>query len=547
MSTNERIKALMADLPLVEELWWKYKGARKPWSAHFKLEGIRQVLPGAVTDVEQLAQPNPESKKVLIFATLHYWIEQAALIALALAGQGHQVSLAYLPYSDWDKGHSKFDLKRQDLYARDVFKPAQHVMQVCSLYKEALEAREHPAEMDAAVRQVSRYDTMYTRQVENVDEQDGLYQFRLQQNSRAAAALWALMQRARPDVLIVPNGTILEMGVAYAVAQELGIQTVTFEFADQRERIWLAQDSQIMTHDTQPLWEALGNQPLPAKARQALMDLYAARKNAKAWGSFARQWQASAQHGGSETRTELSLDERPVALLATNVLGDSLTLGREHISPSMADWIIGTLRYFAANPQAQLVLRVHPGELLTHGTSMLQVIGEAFPELPENVRVIAPGDPTNTYDLVEMADMGLVFTTTVGLEMAMAGLPVIVAGTTHYAGKGFTLDPQSWQEYEALLQSVTADPGIHRLSPSQIEQAWLYAYLFFFEFSLPFPWHLVWLGEDFSTHPMRFVLNPQGQARYARTFSYLVGKPLDWRERGLARLDDIETEAMRAG
>ena len=32
-----------------------------------------------------------------------------------------------------------------------------------------------------------------------------------------------------------------------------------------------------------------------------------------------------------------------------------------------------------------------------------------------------------------------------GMEMAMAGLPVIVAGKTHYAGKGFTIDSPTWQ------------------------------------------------------------------------------------------------------
>ena len=42
-------------------------------------------------------------KKVLIFATLHYWIEHAALLGMALAGLGHEVTLAYLPYANWRK------------------------------------------------------------------------------------------------------------------------------------------------------------------------------------------------------------------------------------------------------------------------------------------------------------------------------------------------------------------------------------------------------------------------------------------------------------
>jgi len=340
-------------------------------------------------------------------------------------------------------------------------------------------------------------------------------------------------------VFIVPNGTILEMGVAYQIARLLGIQTVTFEFADQRERIWIAQDGEIMAHDTSALWEALGNQPLPPAARQAMLDLYAARRNARLWGNFARQWQQAPQEGAQKVRAELRLDARPVALLATNVLGDSLTLGRQRISANMAEWILGTVRYFVEHPQAQLVIRIHPGELLTHGTSMAAVIQAAFPQLPENIHLILPDAKTNTYDIVEIADLGLVYTTTVGMEMAMAGLPVIVAGKTHYAGKGFTIDSPTWQAYTQTLDEILHNPAAFRLSPAQVEQAWLYAYLFFFEFSLPFPWHLLWLGEDFRLRPMHYVLSPEGQARYRQTFGYLAGEPLDWSAHGLARLREL--------
>ena len=67
--------------------------------------------------------------------------------------------------------------------------------------------------------------------------------------------------------------------------------------------------------------------------------------------------------------------------------------------------------------------------------------------MPSNIHLVAAGDPINTYDLVEIADLGLVYTTTVGMEMAMSGVPAIVGGQTHYRGKGFTQDPVSWEEY----------------------------------------------------------------------------------------------------
>jgi len=533
------LKDLFGKFPLTVEAYWALRGRNKKWSAHFELEDLNGVLQQAVRDVLKFQRKTENPRKICVFSTLHYWIEQSMLVALGLAGQGHQVNFAWLPYADWDKEISLFDLRRQDLYTQDVLKPAAQVMRVDSLLNVSQAAGSQPqlpAELQKIVDQVSDYDTQYTLQIEETDLSSPLYQLRLQRNGQAAKAIFDWLQAEKPDLLVIPNGTILELGVAYQVARLLGIETVTFEFADQQERIWLAQNDEIMQHNTADLWNSLGNQPLPEKAKLALTGLFGARKNAHLWGNFARQWQQNPVKGGASVRESLRLDERPMALLATNVLGDSLTLGRQRITQTMAEMIVRTIAYFMRHPEVQLVVRVHPGELKTHGTSMVDVINQAYPELPENIHIIRPEDKTNTYDLMEIADFGLVYTTTVGMEMAMSGLPVIVTGKTHYAGKGFTLDPQTWKEYEQMLEQVSHNPTSERLTPEQVEKAWLYAYLFFFEFSLPFPWHILWLSDDFSNRPMSYVLSDEGQQEYGQTFAYLAGEKLDWAARGLARL-----------
>ena len=540
MSSN--LKDLLGKLPLTVESYWALRGRNKLWSAHYELESLKEVLSDAVEDVQRNQLKADHPRKICVFSTLHYWIEQSMLVALGLAGQAHQVIFAWLPYADWDKEISRFDLRRQDLYTQDVLKPASQVMRLESLLNASLQAGSQPSltpEMQKIVDQVSDYDTQYTLQIEETDFSSPLYQLRRQRNGQAARAIFDWLQMEKPDLLVIPNGTILEMGVAYQVAGLLDIETVTFEFADQQERIWLAQNDEIMQHNTADLWNNLGNQPLPEKAKLVLTNLFGARKNANLWGNFARQWQQNPVKGGASVREGLKLDARPLALLATNVLGDSLTLGRQRITQTMAEMIVKTIGYFNHHPELQLVVRVHPGELKTHGTSMIDVINEAYAELPENIHIIRPEDKTNTYDLMEIADFGVVYTTTVGMEMAMSGLAVIVTGKTHYAGKGFTLDPQTWQEYEHLLDRISQNPAAARLTPEQLEKAWLYAYLFFFEYSLPFPWHILWLHDDFKNRPMHYVLSDEGQNKYGQTFGYLAAERLDWAARGLARLETL--------
>ncbi len=194
----------------------------------------------------------------------------------------------------------------------------------------------------------------------------------------------------------------------------------------------------------------------------------------------------------------------------------------------MEEWIVRTVQYFAGVPEIQLVIRIHPGEVLTHGTSMEDVVRNVLPELPENIRLIGPREEINTYDVMEIADFGLVYTTTVGLEMAMSGIPVVVAGNTHYRARGFTLDPDSWVNYYKILKPLVDAPAKFRLTKEQTELAWRYAYNFFFEYPLPFPWHLVKGWEDYATINLLSALTGDGKKKYEETFLYLVGKPIKW-------------------
>jgi hypothetical protein len=51
-------------------------------------------------------------------------------------------------------------------------------------------------------------------------------------------------------------------------------------------------------------------------------------------------------------------------------------------------------------------------------------------------------------------DVGIVYNSTVGMEMAYRGIPVIVGGDSHYRDLGFTYDPDSQKEYFALLNRI---------------------------------------------------------------------------------------------
>jgi capsule polysaccharide export protein KpsC/LpsZ len=196
----------------------------------------------------------------------------------------------------------------------------------------------------------------------------------------------------------------------------------------------------------------------------------------------------------------------------------------------MTEWITKTVQYFAKRTDVQLVIRVHPGEkLVPQAKSMGTVVREALPELPSHIHVIGALDKINTYDLIEVADVGLAYTTTVGLETVMNGRPVISCGQTHYRGRGITIDPNSWDEYYASLEKVLGDIPAHQMSEKQTEFAWNYAYRFFFEYPRPFPWRLMNFWDDLEVWPLEKVLSNEGMSQFKDTFGFLVGEPFIWK------------------
>jgi len=308
----------------------------------------------------------------------------------------------------------------------------------------------------------------------------------------------------------------------------------------------------VMFHLTDELWAARQKRKLNAEQRAWLESFLAARQGITsgdrvgAAQKFAHLWQKASRAGGDKVRAALGLDRRPVVLLPTNVFGDSATLGRTLFSQSIAEWVRRLVLFFVTRPEVQLVIRIHPAESRSVGPSIVDTIHQAVPSLPEHIHLIAPQGKVNTYDLMEIADLALVYTTTAGLEMAVRGTLVLVSGDAHYRKKGFTLDADTWDEYLDVLEAALADlrgspgssevvpvsargtgPG-QRLTPEQVARAWNYAYCFFAEYPRPFPWHLEKIWSSLEERPLSYVLSPQGRAEYEATFQQMAGAAITW-------------------
>jgi hypothetical protein len=171
----------------------------------------------------------------------------------------------------------------------------------------------------------------------------------------------------------------------------------------------------------------------------------------------------------------------------TNVVWDAQVHFHGTAFPNAVEWVLQTIRYFANRPDLQLIVRIHPGELLGHTRArqtIMEEITKSFSVLPKNVFIVPPESSISTYTLAAQCNAVLIYGTKAGIELAGMGMPVIVAGEAWVRNKGVTLDANSPAEYFEILNRL---PLKDALDKNITERARKYAYHLFFRRMVPLP------------------------------------------------------------
>jgi hypothetical protein len=165
---------------------------------------------------------------------------------------------------------------------------------------------------------------------------------------------------------------------------------------------------------------------------------------------------------------ELGLDtSKPTAVLFSHVLWDANLFYGDDLFEDQEEWLIETIRAAAANPHLNWVVKLHPANVWkrklegqTGELPELEAIRSKLGDLPAHVRLLLPDTDVSTLDLFEVADFAITIRGTVGVEAPVFGVPVVTGGTSHYSGRGFTLDSATQAEYRSLLARLHDEPPL---------------------------------------------------------------------------------------
>lgn len=180
----------------------------------------------------------------------------------------------------------------------------------------------------------------------------------------------------------------------------------------------------------------------------------------------------------------------------TNIYWDVGLSETGNLYKGVIPWVLDTIQMLKDVEGCHLYIKTHPAEVFDSTPSLkgvIQFIRERFPVLPSNITIIPPEFKIKTYTLFPYIDLGVVYNGTLGLEMLLKGIPVVITGLAPYGYLRSTSCPDTIECYREQLSNPAKNivPDINEVE--------LFAYFYFIKALLPWTLTSTAFANDFSS------------------------------------------------
>jgi tetratricopeptide (TPR) repeat protein len=474
-------------------------------------------------------------RRIAIAAFNPHHMQLFFAIACVLFARGHTVDVLWMPCLEFDRNcepEPRYDRWDETLLAREIagFAAAglPGGLRLLDL-REVSPGPDAPSFVEAADRQAYIDLRNHYRNASldvTVEPMRTRKRNRCLKNLDAMRRIATYLAGASVDRMILFNAGVMEYGAAYHVARGMDATVVEWEQGPISNAYYLFSINR--THgdlDMRQLWEADGAKDFTAERRRCVAEWFMRHGRAD-WRGAASRGRHVPDAAGRAVLEELGLDPgKPAVALFPNITWDTATLDREVAFASVADWVLRTVEFFAGHPEWQLVIRTHPVEVSASEEFVGKIVKDRWPELPANIRVVEADARLYSYRLLAAAQLGLYYSGTLALEMAMMGVLALTGARPLIGGFGFTREAATPEAYFDMIAAALADPDGNALTPDEIERAWRYADLYIVQAlkALPWSYQRFW-PSILEEWPMARVLGPEGVAAFDRIFAVFAGE-----------------------
>ena len=293
------------------------------------------------------------------------------------------------------------------------------------------------------------------------------------------------LKELRIDKVLLDDGKKTDWGVMRAAARHLGIPVDVINIGIRGTSVRFTLDRPGCSAASMPGWDRWQHQPLTDVEEQQL-DAYLLRRECVPYEYSQEMWNTapvSSVQARQQLKLPAAIDGKVFAMFPNLGFDAGKTRSGAVAFTSPAEWVITTAEIFRDHPQHHLILKAHPAEHHRQASdSILQILRESVDVLPANIHLVEATSHLTAKSIVELADIVIVYTSTVAVEAAAIGKPVVLVGGGWNAGRGIATDVTSPQQYFDLLEQIMSG----RYTPPASETIGRrYAYSLFFRNDIP--------------------------------------------------------------
>ena len=297
------------------------------------------------------------------------------------------------------------------------------------------------------------------------------------------AKLLKVFEHKRPDRIIMTHGIYLEHGTIIDLCNDYSIPVYVYGLQYRKSTISIVKGDtyhRALQGMDRELWDV----HISDSKKRKLFGYIGSKLSG---GRDVVNYHPNPIISKKDIISTLDLDiEKPITTLFTNVLWDANIYYSSNIFKGMLDAIYHVILYFYTDNDRQLIVRIHPAESkggFSTNLTLQSVIKEKFPDLPNNIKIVAPESDISSYVLAEISNLNIIYASNIGTELCALGHKVMALGEAYCRGRGFTIDPASQDQVWEILKTVDKDM---KPSDADKELAIRFAYFWFFKLMIDF-------------------------------------------------------------
>jgi len=260
----------------------------------------------------------------------------------------------------------------------------------------------------------------------------------------------ALLEKERPQTVVIFNGMMYPEATARWVARQMGVRSVAHEVGFQPFSAFFTEGEPTAYPIEIPPQFELNDQ------QNARLEAYLEQRfQGKFTMAGIRFWPEMRRL--DEALVEKMAQFRQIVPVFTNVVYDTSQVHANVVFPHMFAWLEAVSQIIQAHPQTLFVIRAHPDEMRP-GTAKQSnesvhdwVLSRGIHRWP-NVVFIDSNQYLSSYELIQRSKFVMVYNSSIGLEAALLGRAVLCGGKARYTQYPTVYFPQSEEAFRRLAQ-----------------------------------------------------------------------------------------------